>query len=53
VVITAQYAHNTQIKRCVPVGFATAGVLLELIEGAGVIGPFVGGRRERDVLVPR
>lgn len=53
VVISTQYAHDAQIRRRVRVGALTASVLLSLLEEAGVIGPVVGGQKERDILVPR
>jgi S-DNA-T family DNA segregation ATPase FtsK/SpoIIIE len=51
VVAKAQYAHQDLIQRRVRVGFATAGALLDLMEGAGVIGPLVHGQKRREVLV--
>lgn len=51
VVGKAQYADQVLIQRRARVGWAEAGRLLDLMEDAGIIGPFVGIHERREVLV--
>lgn len=51
IVLNAGYAHQNLIQRRVRVGFATARVLLSLLEEAGIIGPPRPGQKRREVLV--
>lgn len=50
-VIESQYAHHSMLQRKLKVGYAMADRLLNLLEEAGVVGPYLTSGLSRDVLV--